>query len=243
MAEKQKNLHAGHRQRVKAEFLARGLEGWSDHRALELLLFYAIPQGDVNPLAHELIDRFGSLAKVLDASPDELKKVPGLGEHTAALLSLIPALSSRYSVQRGGPGRIVHTAEQAAAILTPYFYGARNELVYILCLDSKGKALGVRRISEGNLRNSDVSIRRVAEAALALGASYFYMAHNHTSHLAFPSAEDWYGTDAVRAALSPLGVSMVDHLIFTDGDVVSLRESEREGGRKVLQLIGPQEWE
>ena len=83
MAEQGKHRHAGHRQRMKTEFLTRGLEGWPDHRVLELLLFYAIPQGDVNAIAHDLIDRFGSLAGVLDASVDELTKVLGVGEHTA----------------------------------------------------------------------------------------------------------------------------------------------------------------
>ena len=85
------SIHSGHRSRVKAEFLARGLEGWPDHRVLELLLFYSIPQGDVNGLAHTLIERFGTLSGVLDASEDELRKVPGVGEHTAVLLKLMPA--------------------------------------------------------------------------------------------------------------------------------------------------------
>lgn len=234
--------HTGHRQRVKTEFLTRGIEGWPDHRVLELLLFFAIPQGDVNPLAHELMDRFGSLAKVLDASPDELKKVPGLGEHSVALLRMIPAISGRYMAQRSGPGTLVHTTREAASLLAPYFYGSGNEMVYVLCLDSKGKALGVRKVSEGNVDNSDVNIRRIAEICMALGASFFYMAHNHTSHLAFLSAEDWQCTDVVKCALAPLGVSMVDHLIFVEGDVVSLRETERAGGRKVLQLMGPEPW-
>ena len=78
MAEAWKHHHTGHRQRLKAEFLARGLEGWPDHKVLELLLCYAIPQGDVNGLAHELVERFGSLAGALDASVEELKKVPDL---------------------------------------------------------------------------------------------------------------------------------------------------------------------
>lgn len=234
--------HIGHRQRVKEEFLSRGLEGWPDHRVLELLLFYAIPQGDVNPLAHELIDRFGSLDKVLDASPDELRKVPGLGEHSLTLLRMIPALSGRYVAQRSGPGTLVHTAQEAAGLLAPYFYGAVNEMVYVLCLDAKGKALGVRKVSEGNVYNSDVNIRRIAEVCMALGAAFFYMAHNHTSHLAFPSAQDWQCTDVIKCALAPLGVSLVDHLIFVDGDVVSLRETEQSAGRKVLQLMGPEAW-
>ena len=95
MAEKKKSIHTGHRGRVKEEFLARGIEGWPDHRVLELMLFFALPQGDTNPLAHELIDRFGSLDRVLDALPEELMKTPGLGTHAATFLKLFPAVLSR----------------------------------------------------------------------------------------------------------------------------------------------------
>ena len=157
------SIHAGHRSRVKTEFLARGLEGWPDHRVLELLLFYAIPQGDVNALAHELLNRFETLAGVFDASVDELKKVPGVGEHTAVLLRLIPALGGRYQDQRAALGQLVNSPEEAAAILSQYFYGARNEMVYILCLDGKRKLLGVRKVSEGSIHASDINIRRIAE--------------------------------------------------------------------------------
>ena len=232
------SIHTGHRKRVKDEFRARGLEGWPDHRALELLLFYAIPQGDVNGLAHDLIDRFGSLAGVLDASEDELKKVPGVGEHTALLIRLLPAIGARYQAQRGGLGELVHTPREAAALLEPYFFGARNELVYILCLDSKGKALGVRKVAEGSIYASDINIRRIAEEAMGLRAAGIYLAHNHISNLAFPSAEDWQATDTVRAALGPVGLNLIDHLIFVDGDVVSLSQSERGGRRPVYQLLG-----
>ena len=105
MADKPKHRHTGHRERMKAEFLARGLEGWPDHRVLELLLFYTIPQGDVNDLAHELVERFGSLAGVLDASVEELKKVKGVGDHTAVFLRMLPAVLGRY---QGAP----HPAER-----------------------------------------------------------------------------------------------------------------------------------
>ena len=231
------SIHTGHRSRVKTEFLARGLEGWPDHRVLELLLFYAIPQGDVNALAHALIDRFGSLAGVLDASADELKKVPGVGEHTAVLLRLIPALGGRYQEQRGSFGRLVNTPEEAADILSPYFFGARNEMVYILCLDGKRKLLGVRKVSEGSIHASDINIRRIAEEAIGLRASALYLAHNHISNLAFPSPADWETTDIIRSALAPVGLELVDHLIFVDGDAVSLDQSERSGKRPVYQLL------
>ena len=116
-----KHIHTGHRKRVKTEFQVRGVAGWPDHRILELLLFYAIPQGDVNPLAHELVDRFGSLDRVLDALPEELMKVKGMGEHSITLLKLIPAVMGRYLEERTGPGQIIHTVEEAGNVLAPYF--------------------------------------------------------------------------------------------------------------------------
>jgi len=229
------SIHAGHRQRVKTEFLARGVEGWPDHRVLELLLFYAIPQGDVNALAHELTERFGNLAGVLDASPEELRKVAGVGEHTAVLLRLISAVGSRYQEERGSLNQRISTPEEAAGILTPYFYGARNEMVYILCLDGKRKLLGVRKVSEGSIQAADINIRRIVEEAMGLRAAGLYLAHNHISNLAFPSAADWQTTDTIRAALAGVGLSLLDHLIFVDGDVVSLNQSERDGRRPVYE--------
>lgn len=235
---KKKTPHAGHRDRVKTEYLTRRLAGWPEHRVLELLLFYAIPQGDVNPLAHALIDRFGSLAGVLDASVDELKKVPGVGEHTAILLNLVRDINGIYQQQRGDWGRIISGPREAGSLLAPYFYGARNEMVYILCMDAKRKFKGVRKISEGDIYNAGVNIRRVAEEALGMQAASIYLAHNHVSNVALPSSADWQLTDVLRTALAPLNVEVVDHLIFVDGDMVSLNEEERSAGRRrAFQMI------
>jgi len=242
MAEKKKAIHTGHRGRMKQEFLAQGLDGWPDHRVLELLLFYAIPQGDVNPLAHELIDRFGSLERVLDALPDVLMQVPGLGEHTVTFLKLLPAVLGRYAAERTYPGELIQTVEDAGRVLAPYFYGARNEMVYILCLDSKEKLLAVRKLSEGNLNSSEVTIRRAAEECMALRATYCYLAHNHVSGIALPSPADMNATDVVQAALSPLGVQIVDHLVFAEGEIVSLRQSRDTGVRRGFCMIGPETW-
>ena len=234
-----KHIHTGHRKRVKTEFQVRGVAGWPDHRILELLLFYAIPQGDVNPLAHELVDRFGSLDRVLDALPEELMKVKGMGEHSITLLKLIPAVMGRYLEERTGPGQIIHTVEEAGNVLAPYFYGLRNEMVYVLCLDAKERLLGAKKLSEGNLSNSDVTIRRAAEECMALQASFCYLAHNHVSGIALPSPEDVNTTDVVRAALAPRGVRLVDHLVFVDGDMVSIRQSQQVGWGRGFRMIYP----
>ena len=227
MAEKPKHRHTGHRERMKAEFLARGLEGWPDHRVLELLLFYTIPQGDVNDLAHELVERFGSLAGVLDASVEELKKVKGVGEHTAVFLRMLPAVLGRYQGARTRLSAIINSPEEAYAWLEPYFFGARNEMVYVLCLDGKRKVLGVRKVAEGSIELAEVNTRRIAEEAMGLRAAQIYVAHNHVSNLAIPSQADWLTTDVLRAALRPIGIELIDHLVFVDGDMVSLKDSEQ----------------
>ena len=234
MADKPKHRHTGHRERMKAEFLARGLEGWPDHRVLELLLFYTIPQGDVNDLAHELVERFGSLAGVLDASVEELKKVKGVGDHTAVFLRMLPAVLGRYQGARTRLSAIINSPEEAYAWLEPYFFEARNEMVYVLCLDGKRQVLGVRKVAEGSIELAEVNTRRIAEEAIGLRAAQIYVAHNHVSNLAIPSQADWLTTDTLRGALSPIGIELIDHLVFVDGDMVSLKDSEH---LKSLQYV------
>lgn len=225
MASQEKNIHAGHRGRVKNEFRQRGLEGFPEHRVLELLLFYALPQWDTNPLAHRLIERFGSLAGVLDASVEELCQVKGVGEHAALLIHLIPALCSRYVASRSSLDGIAETTEQIRQSLAPYFFGARNELVYLLCMDAKHKVLGVRKITEGSVNAAEVTTRRVVEEAMSMRASVVVLAHNHTSGLAIPSGADRSTTLYLKKLLVPLGIELVDHVIFCDDDMVSMRES------------------
>lgn len=234
MAEKQKHFHSGHRQRMKQEFLARGIEGWPDHRVLELLLFYTIPQGDVNELAHELIEQFGSLSGVLDTSVEELCKVKGVGEHTAVFLRMLPAVLGRYQASRTRLNDVINSPEDAYPWLEPYFFGARNEMVYVLCLDGKRQVLGVRKVAEGSIEMAEMNARRIAEEAMGLRAARVYVAHNHVSNLAIPSQDDWLTTDALRAILAPISIYLEDHLVFVDGDMVAMSESHKLRG---LQFV------
>ncbi len=225
MAAQDGKLHSGHRSRVKQEFRQRGLDALPEHRVLELLLFYAIPQGDTNALAHLLIDRFGSLSGVLDASVEDLCAVPGVGEHTAILLRMIPSLCGRYVASRSSLDGIVDSARRVREVLEPYFFGARSEMVYLLCLDGKRKVLGVRKITEGTVNAAEVTTRRITEEAMSLRASAVILAHNHVSGLALPSREDQSTTQYLKQVLAPIGVELLDHVVFCDDDMVSMRES------------------
>lgn len=217
-------IHDGHRRRLKTEFMARP-DSFPDHKALEVLLFYANPRSDTNPLSHALMEQFGSLSGVLDASVEELQKVPGIGEHAAVLLKCVKELSGRYLTGRSNLENIVDGTKTAYGILRPYFFGARNERVCVLCMDGKQKLLGVRQVAEGNVNAVEITTRLIVEAALSLNATNLILSHNHVSGLAFPSPEDKNTTNHLHKILARVGVELTDHIIFTDDDAVSLRDS------------------
>lgn len=216
--------HDGHRQRLKTEFLARP-DSFPDHKLLELLLFYANPRSDTNPLAHELLDRFGSLAGVLDASPEELQKVKGVGEHAAVLFKAAKELSGRYLTVRTQVDDIARNSRDYFNQLRYYFFGAQRELLYLLCMDGKHKVLGIRKLGEGSVNSVAITTRLIAEAALSLNAAAVVLAHNHVSGIALPSEDDIATTQSLAPILSKLGIELVDHVIFVDDDMVSLRDS------------------
>jgi DNA repair protein RadC len=171
---------------MKKRFQAFGLDNFDDHSALELLLFYAIPRRDLNPVAHALLDRFGSLNGVFEASASELRQVEGLGENAAVLLRIIPQVSRRYMLSRTPAGAVLDSVTQAARYLVPYFMYERDEVVYVLCLDARRRAVCCREISRGVVNAAAVNARRIAELALEQRASGVILSHNHLSGNALP---------------------------------------------------------
>ena len=218
-------IHEGHRQRLKDRFRKEGLDGFTDIQTLELLLFFAIPRRDTNPIAHELLERFGTLHQVLEAPAHELEKVEGIGEQASTLISLIRQLARSYSVSHASVEKILNTTSKCGEYVKPFFLGKRDETVYILCLDAKCKVLGCREVGKGSVNSASLSVRKIVEMALALNASSVVLAHNHPSGLAIPSNEDVVTTRRVAMALNTVGIFMADHIIVADDDFVSLAQS------------------
>ena len=218
-------IHDGHRERMKKRFLEEGLDGFTQIQALELLLFYCIPQKDTNPLAHALLDRFGSLSQVLEAPVEELRKVPGVGEHTAVFLHLITEAGRFYLVNRSSQESILPSLESCAEYMLPFFFGRKVETVFLLCLDAKCKVLCCKEIGEGSVNAAGISVRRVVETGLNAGATTVVLAHNHPSGLALPSPEDIQTTRRLAMALSAVEIHLADHIVVADGDYVSMVQS------------------
>ena len=219
------SIHDGHRQRLRNRFRAEGLDHFEEHQVLELLLYYVIPRKDTNPIAHALLARFGSLSQVLEAQPEELAKVPGMGESAATFLSLTTAVGRYYLINRTMQETILPTIEKCGQYLVPYFYGRRNETVFLLCLDAKCKVLCCKEMGEGSVNSAGVPIRRIVETALGVNATSVILAHNHPSGFAVPSGEDVQTTRRVALALDAVEIGLVDHIVIADDDFVSLAQS------------------
>lgn len=219
------SVHDGHRERLRKRFLKEDLDNFTDIQVLELLLFYCIPRRDTNELAHALLKRFGSLSQVMDAQPEELMMVDGIGYNTAVFLKLIPSAGRFYSVDRLSNCSALTTTEQCGNYLMQFFRGRSKETVYLLCLDAKCKVLCCQLVGEGSVNSASVPIRRVVEIALSANATTVILAHNHPSGLALPSHEDVATTRRVAVALDAVEVTLADHLVIADDDFVSLVQS------------------
>jgi len=219
------SIHEGHRQRLKDRFRREGLDNFDELYVLELLLFYCIPRKDTNPIAHRLLEQFGSLTAVLEASPEELEKVEGISSNAATFLSLIPQAGRYYQVRSKDPGDILRTSDQCGAYLVPYFLGRETETVFLLCLDAKCKVICCKKVGEGNVNSANIPIRRVVEMALSANATSVVLAHNHPSGLALPSADDIQTTYRVAAALETVEIVLADHIVVCREDYTSMVQS------------------
>ena len=219
------NIHEGHRKRMKERFMKSGLDDFAPHNVLEFLLFYSIPRGDTNPIAHRLIDAFGSLSGVFDATPEELMKVSGVGESTAILISMIPQMARKYLEDKADAVNVVGGCGDIGAYLLPKFVGRTNEALIMVSIDNKNKVISCSVVAEGTVDSAKVSRRKVMEEAMKVKATRVILAHNHPRGVAVPSAEDVAMTREIGRLFAQVGIELVDHIIIADDDYVSMAAS------------------
>ena len=217
--------HSGHRSRKRRQFRDHGIDAFADHEVLELLLYYAIPRRDTNPVAHALIDRFGSLNAVLSAPVEELERVPGMGANAALLLKLVPQVYRRARISITENEVILDTTERIGEFFVEQFVAQTSEVMYQLCLDAKGKLLACRLLGDGTVDAVSFSARRVLENAIQTRASLVALGHNHPSGVAIPSQEDIAATRSVADALRAVDIPLVDPVVVADNDFVSRADS------------------
>ena len=214
----EKNLHEGHRQRLKNRFLDGGLDNFQPHNILELLLFYSIPRKDTNDIAHELIEKFGSLSGVFDANIEDLVQVDYITENSATLIKLIPALSRAYLIDKSSHINKADNIELLKEYLISIFHGEKNECVYILFLNNGYDIIGHQKVHEGSVNSSLIDVRKVMDYVVKLNASMIIVAHNHPNGTCFPSMEDIETTGRLMTIFKPFNVPVIEHFVVNEFD-------------------------
>lgn len=223
-----KNIHAGHRYRVRQRFIKQGLSSFEDHQALELLLFYAFAQKDTNALAHALIDEFGSLHGVFDASVESLQKVKGVGENTAVLIKLIPEMYAKYLNSKAQENKLILDSPKVSGeYFVSILLNKTNENLVAAFLDNSLRVKKTEIISEGGISKTDVYLRKIVNSALGCNATRIVIAHNHPSGVAAPSAAD---IDAVRQMVKmfdKLELQLCDSIIVAGQNYFSMADHKK----------------
>lgn len=217
------NLHEGHREKLRKRFISdKGFENFADHQILELLLFYANARGDTNPLAHTLLNTFGSLKGVLEARPEQLMQVKGIGERAATLISMVvPLTRVWHRCAMTQPKRIGNSREAEEYCLS-ILAGERMERFYVISLNAKCNVLGRRKISDGSLSEVSAYPRVVMETALNYNAHSILLCHNHPGGTCAPSQEDISSTLQLQRLLGGVGIVVLDHIIVAGDSTYSM---------------------
>lgn len=218
------SLHKGHRERLRAKCIKNGMESLEPHEVLELLLFYAIPRKDTNPIAHELLNKYGgNFSRVLEADVEELKMVPGIGEGAAYLLHLLPQFARYYTASKWERGVSLGTTDDMIAFAVDLCRGKIDEELIVVCLDANKCFRKYEVLERGTVNEVSIYARKVAEYAIKARAVNVLLIHNHPNGSMMPSLKDKETTKTVVRALRAISLNVIDHIIVSGNRGFSMK--------------------
>ncbi len=223
MSVKEKSAHEGHRRRLRERYRQNGTEGFSDHELLELILGYAISQKDTNPIGHALIDRFGNLRGVLNADPQDLVEVEGVGDYSAFLLSFLRGIANRYYEEGDSDELNFSNPARYKEFFINRFVGCNTERLYAAFLDENYNLIHCEKQYDGSASQVEIHGPRIMKAAQRCCCRYVLIAHNHLTQ-PHPSQEDIQATRKLQMQLQQIRVGLLDHVVVCGSRAVSMRE-------------------
>lgn len=236
-APKQRNaaLHANHRKRMKEKFLKFGYEAFSEHEIMEILLYFVLPQVDTNEIAHQLINKGGSFTGAFNIPYEELKTIPGIKDHAATFLKLMPEFFRYYYSQEAQMSVEPQMSyEKIAEFCAKSCLGLTEEHLICVYLDAKMNMLETETISIGSALNVEVNARKLLIGVSRTNATNIAIAHNHPSAVIAPSMDDIDSTRRLHELLYSFNINLIEHFIVS-GDkyfgvlkFISLKNENRE---------------
>ncbi|MBQ4119352.1 MAG: RadC family protein [Clostridia bacterium] len=220
------NLHKGHRKRLRHELLEQDFpDSVPSHKVLEALLFYGIPQSDTNGIAHELLAKFGSLNGVFEADPNSLFEVKGMTERAVTLIKMILPLTRRIHTEKYQKHYRFKSIDEYGDYIAKHFMGYNNEVFMVTSFDINGNLIENDIISDGHAASVSLSVKKIVKKVLTRNPASVIIAHNHIGQSAVPSFADIQMTQSLKYTLEQIEVKLVDHLIVSGTDYISLAQS------------------
>ena len=218
-------MHEGHRERLRKKFLKDNLNGLEKHELLEMILFYAIPRKNTNEISHLLINKFGSISGVIEASIEDLEKVDGMGINSAILiksyLAVIKVCMEEWEEQKERKSKKLNFKD-ICNILRIKFLGKNKENLVLILMNEKSELIFLDIIREGNINGIDIYLSEIVQIALKYKSSYVIISHNHPSGKPLPSKEDIETTKTLINALKLVNIKLLDHIIVSGHVYTSL---------------------
>ncbi len=216
-----KNIHEGHRNRLREFAYNNNFKNMPEHQILELLLSYVIPRKDTNPIAHRLIKEFGGFSAVIDADFNDLLKIDGIGNKTAHFLTTLKHLFYAYNAGRVNKNETILSTLDAVNFIKNILVGKTVEEFYVICLDSANKVKLCELINVGVVNKTDVDVRQIMEVVFKSKTANIIVCHNHPTGNSRPSAADDKLTKALLTTLTLNGLTLLDHIILSNEDYYS----------------------
>ncbi|MBE6597465.1 MAG: DNA repair protein RadC [Ruminococcaceae bacterium] len=210
---KEKEMHAGHRERMTEKLIENGHWIFNDHEILEILLFFSIPRKNVNETAHLLLGQFGTLQGVLDADISDLCSVEGIGMKSALLIKVVAAISARASAPVQDKRQALSSFDSVSKYLASLFQGEGREKLYMISLSPAYKVISKKLIFTGTVAYSEANVEKIAREAVKSNARYVIIAHNHPHGVAIPSDTDIESTMRLSEVLKHIDVELIDHFV------------------------------
>lgn len=223
------SLHAHHRQRMKDKFIKYGLDVFSEHEIMELLLFYVLPHVDTNEIAHQLINKGGSFVGAFQLSYDEMKSVSGIKDQAATFLKLIPELARYFSIKEAemteSPSM---NYDQIANLCVSSFVGRNTETLIAFYFDSQMHYCGQSIIGEGGFHSVSTSITKIIDEMKSRNVANCVLAHNHPSVSMVPSSDDLDSTIRLQKLLAQFNMSLVEHFVVSGPTYLGILKCNEE---------------
>ena len=213
----------GHRERLRARFRDAGADAVTDYELLELVLFRAIPQRDVKPLAKELIARFGSFAEVIAAPSLRLREIKGMGDAAVTELKIVHAAAQRLAKGEVRKRPVLSSWGSVLDYCRTAMAFADKEELRLLFLDKRNQLIADEVQQKGTVDHTPVYPREVVKRALELSATALILVHNHPSGDPTPSRADVQMTQSIIDVAKPLGIAVHDHIIVGKEGHASLK--------------------